>query len=98
MSAQLALGLDRKEAGLDRVEAGSSSWLKLARAEARRVCLARGEVHIDDIREWSIRADEPAPSKHCWGAVFRNGFVAVGLRKSIWPSNHGHRSPVWRLA
>lgn len=95
---QLAIGLDRKRAGLNQAEAGSSSWLDLARAEARRVCREQGEVHVDDIRSWSIREDQPAPSKHAWGCVFRHGFVAVGLRASQWPSNHGHRSPVWRLA
>jgi hypothetical protein len=96
--SQLALALEGRRDGLDKVEISSADWLKAARAEAVRVCQERGEVHVDDVRSWSIREDLPAPSKHCWGAVFRNGFVAIGLKPSLWPSNHGHRSPVWRLA
>jgi hypothetical protein len=91
------LGLILKEAGQDLVEASNGDWMGTIREVARVFSRGFGEVTSDDLRLWCDKNDCQPKHPNAWGSVFRGKhWVAIGLRRSTYPSNHGRRIVVWR--
>ena len=96
--AQLTLddALERKAAGLDRVEGTHPDFVPRLRAAARAYAMLHGTVTADDVRriadELGLRPRHP----NAWGTIFRGpGWIKAGYRKSERPSAHAHENPVW---
>lgn len=69
---QLALGLARKQRGMDRIESVDSEWLRAAREYAKTISLAMGTVTSDAIHQAVNEGDMPAPIKaQSYGCIFR---------------------------
>jgi hypothetical protein len=78
-------------------EANRAAWLAEARQWARKIAKQRGEVTIDDVREFY-----PPPAgvdPRVMGAIMRAPeFEAVGYRKSTRATCHNRPIAIFRLA
>ena len=94
MSLQQAL--QARDEGIERVAANNQEFLKIARAEARRLCHEQGDVTANDVRK--VIKIHPV-SQNAWGAVFRSSeFITNGdMRMSTHRSRHGGLNRVWKL-
>jgi hypothetical protein len=93
----LPTGLRRKRIGMDQAVSADRAFVLRMRAEAIRLSVERGSVHIDDLRVRAAELGLEPSSGKAWGPIFAGkGWQKVGARRSAHPSNHGHESPVWR--
>ncbi len=86
-----------KREGIARAETTNERFVRIMRAEARRIALERGSVHIDDLRRRSLELGIAPLSPGAWGACLGGkGWRRIGYRASAWPSSHSHVSPIWQ--
>ena len=95
---QLALGLARKQRGLDTMESADADWLRNAREYAKGISLAMGTVTSDAIHRAVDQGDMPAPTKsQSYGCLFRGQhWMYMGMAPTTIATGHGRRIIVWR--
>lgn len=95
---QLSLFRARKERdkGIALVSRPNAEFLDWMRYEARRICLERGTVTIDDLRGGG---SYPTPTHYnAYGAIFHHpDFECTGFTVSKQVQGHGNLIRVWRL-
>lgn len=91
---------DIGEAEKDQHEANHAADLRRARFIAEALAQVRGEITIEDVREYMERHGGLPPAyRRAWlGAVFRGKeWERVGSRYAHHEGSHGRRVSVWRL-
>ncbi len=95
---QLALGLARKRAGMDRLERSQDAdFIQLIRSVAVVMSSQDGQVSTDELRRWAATRGISPQSQNSWGCIFRGaGWYIIGYKKSGIASNHGRELKIWR--
>ena len=94
---QLALGLARKQRGVDRMECVDAEWLCAMRIHAKAISLAIGVVSVDGLRVIADQHQSHPIKAQSWGCIFRGKhWMYMGQEVSHHASNHGRRITVWR--
>lgn len=94
---QLALGLARKQRGMERMECVDSEWIYAMRIHAKAISLAMGRVTVDGLRVIAAQHRSHPSKEQSWGCIFRGKhWMYLGQEMSHHASNHGRRITVWR--
>ena len=92
----LAQGRAVKQVQLDIFEQRDHEFLERCRSLARLICRERGQVSINDVREFITVPSGVHPS--VLGAVFRNKeFQRVGYTEAVHPQAHARVIRVYQL-
>ena len=90
------VGQIEKDAGLAKVSAHNSEFLRLMRIEAARLTRECHRVTIDDLRRYGEFRDIQPFNPHAWGAIVKcKGFRCIGRERSALITNHGRSICVW---
>jgi hypothetical protein len=89
-------GSERLEEGIRRVARPNAEFVRILRAEAKRISRCEGRVCSDDLRIYAKEIGLEPTSPNAWGVIFRgNGWRVVGHVKSSIPSNHRREIKMW---
>lgn len=98
VGAQMSLdeALHAKDLGQRIVRATNAGFVELMREKARGIAQRRGEVTVDDLREYAAAQGIEPSSPNAWGCLFIGPeWVMVGRRRSRLVSNRGREVKVW---
>lgn len=91
------LGLQLRDAGIERVSAHNVDWLDTMRDYARTCCATFGAVTTDDLQSFAGRIGCLPDHPNAWGAIFKErGWRCVGRMRSERPSAHAREIKVWQ--
>ncbi len=92
----LQLGLGLRDQGLDQVESHNLSWVEQMRRQARKVCMMKGHVTTDDLRDFADAEDLQPTHQNAWGSIFRGKhWKPVGRCRSTRAAAHGRTIITW---